>query len=114
MIKKTLIVVSLVLALYRPGASQQYENLVLEGAGIRGIAYAGAISFLEEKNMIADIKKVGGTSAGAIAALTVSLGYSAKEIEDLIYNTKLQKFNDGRFFFIGGIARLNKHYGWYR
>ncbi|HEY0771138.1 MAG TPA: patatin-like phospholipase family protein, partial [Sphingobacteriaceae bacterium] len=27
---------------------------------------------------------------------------------------KLQKFNDGRFFFIGGIARLNKHYGWYR
>jgi NTE family protein len=94
--------------------AQAPTNLVLEGAGIRGVAYAGAIRFLEEKEMLKGIERVGGTSAGAIAALAISLGYSSKEIEDLIYKTKLQKFNDGRFFFIGGFTRLNRNYGWYR
>lgn len=94
--------------------AQDVTNLVLEGAGIRGIAYAGGIRYLEEKKMIAQVDKVAGTSAGAIAALAISLGYTSKEIEDLIFNTKLQKFNDGRLFFIGGITRLNRHYGWYR
>lgn len=114
MTKKTLTLVIFLLLFHKHASSQAYENLVLEGAGIRGIAYAGAITFLEEKQMLGEIKKVGGTSAGAIAALTIALGYNAKEIEELIYNTKIQKFNDGRFLFIGGIARLNKHYGWYR
>jgi len=46
--------------------------------------------------------------------LCVSLGYSAAEITDLLYSTKFSKFNDGRFFFIGGINRMNKYFGWYR
>lgn len=90
------------------------KNLVLEGAGIRGVAYVGVIKYLEEKNQLKSIERVAGTSAGAIAALAVSLGYSADETERLIFNTKLQKFNDGRFFFVGGISRMNRHYGWYR
>lgn len=94
--------------------AQPYKNLVLEGAGIRGIAYVGAIKALEEKNILHTIEKVGGTSAGAIAALAIALGYTSAEIEALIYSTKLQKFNDGRFMFVGGIARMNRNYGWYR
>jgi len=96
------------------GVAQPIKNLALEGAGIRGIAYVGAIRKLEEQDLLKGIEKVGGTSAGAIAALTVSLGYNSKEIEDIIYNTKLEKFNDGRFVFFGGISRLNSNYGWYR
>jgi NTE family protein len=94
--------------------AQNHTNLVMEGAGIRGVAYAGAIRYLEETGKMQCVNKVGGTSAGAIAALAVCLGYTAKETEDLIYSTKLQKFNDGRFLFFGGIARLNRNYGWYR
>jgi len=92
----------------------QYKNLVFEGAGVRGIAYAGALSVLEEKDMLANVEKVSGTSAGAIAALTVALGYTSHEIENIIYNTRIQKFNDGRFIFFGGLSRLNRRYGWYR
>jgi NTE family protein len=95
-------------------SAQTPRNLVFEGAGIRGLAYAGAIQALEERNIMQQVEKVGGTSAGAIAALTISLGYNSKEIEAIIYNTKLQKFNDGKFFFIGGISRMNRNYGWYR
>jgi NTE family protein len=90
------------------------KNLVFEGAGIRGIAYCGVVSELESRNMLAPIEKVGGTSAGAIMALTVSLGYTGKEIQEIIARTNFRKFNDGNYFFIGGINRVNKYFGWYR
>jgi NTE family protein len=90
------------------------RNLVFEGAGIRGIAYCGAIGALENKGVVHSIEKVGGTSAGAITALCVSLGYTASEITVILHSTNFKKFNDGRFFFAGGIHRMKKHFGWYR
>lgn len=93
---------------------QRYTNLVFEGGGIRGIAYVGALEVLNESKILPGIERVAGTSAGAIAALTVSLGYEPSEIEKIIYDTKIQKFNDGKFFFIGGINRMNQKFGWYR
>ncbi len=90
-----------------------YTNLVFEGAGIRGIAYAGVLEVMEKNKLLPSIKKVGGTSAGAITALMVSLGYHSNEIESVIYKTNFKKFNDGKFFFIGGLHRVCKKYGWY-
>ena len=90
------------------------RNLVFEGAGIRGIAYCGAVQELETKKMMQNIEKVGGTSSGAMVALTISLGYTGKEIENIISKTNFKKLNDGKFFFIGGINRMNKYFGWYR
>ncbi len=91
-----------------------YENLVFEGAGLRGIAYCGVLKHLEERGILKDIKKVGGTSAGAITAMMVALGYKEDEIYALISETPFQKFNDGAYFFVGGINRLNKRFGWYQ
>ena len=90
------------------------KNLVFEGAGVRGIAYCGAVQEMESKRIMAGIERVGGTSSGAIVALTISLGYTGKEIENIISKTNFKKFNDGGFFFIGGINRLNKYFGWYK
>jgi NTE family protein len=94
--------------------AQEIKNIVFEGAGIRGVAFVGALQELHENGKLQNLEKIGGTSAGAIAALTLALGYTPAEIEKVIYETKLQKFNDGQFFFIGGITRLNRNYGWYR
>lgn len=93
---------------------QKYTNLVFEGGGIRGIAYAGVLKELESSGIIKDIEKVGGTSAGAITALMISLGYSSNEIYEIISETKFQKFNDGEFIFFGGLSRLSENYGWYK
>jgi NTE family protein len=90
------------------------KNLVFEGAGIRGIAYCGAINEMESADMMRHIEKVGGTSAGAIVALTLSLGYTSQEIQEIISGTNFKKFNDGRYFFAGGVSRINKYFGWYR
>ena len=92
----------------------EIKNLVFEGAGIRGLAYAGTLNVLQEKNMLAQIEKVGGTSAGAITAMLIALGYNGEKVFNILSETKFHKFNDGRFFFIGGIHRMRKKYGWYR
>lgn len=89
------------------------KNIVFEGAGVRGIAYCGAIQELEAKNLMDNVEKLGGTSSGAMIAMMLSLGYSGKDIEALISNTAFRKFNDGGFFLIGGICRLKKYFGWY-
>src|SRR5215831_14142091 len=90
------------------------KNLVFEAAGIRGIAYCGALKEMESKKLMSNIERVAGTSSGAIMALAVSLGYSGQEIETLIGQTNFKKFNDGRYLFAGGINRVKKYYGWYR
>jgi len=92
----------------------EIKNLVFEAAGIRGIAYCGAIKEMESHQLMNGIEKVAGTSSGAIMALAVSLGYSGAEIENLIGNTNFKKFNDGHFLFVGGISRVKKYFGWYR
>ena len=43
----------------------QFKNLVFEGGGVKGIAYAGALQVLEQQTIMPDIKRVAGTSAGA-------------------------------------------------
>lgn len=87
-----------------------YKNLVLEGGGIRGLAYAGAIKVLEEKNILKNIENVAGTSAGAISALMIALNYSSEEIDSILYSLKIQRFNDGKNIF-SKIRRVKKEYG---
>jgi NTE family protein len=91
-----------------------YKNLAFEGAGIRGIAYAGVVDELDKRGILPCIQRVAGTSAGALIALTVSLGYSATEIEQITAETDFSEFNDGQYIFFGGLHRMTKHYGWYR
>lgn len=97
-----------------PASPSPYRNLVLEGGGIRGIAYGGALQELESRGVLAGIERVGGTSAGAIQAALLAVGYSAQEIIDVVNATPVQRLNDGRFIFFGGTHRLVKQYGWYR
>ncbi len=92
----------------------EVQNLVFEGAGIRGIAYAGAIAELEKKGVLNSVQRVGGTSAGAITAMLLSLGYTAAEISEVIGNTNFKKLADGQWAFAGGISRMRKAFGWYR
>lgn len=94
--------------------SQQYRNLVLEGGGIRGMAYIGAIQVLEETHQMNYIERVSGTSVGAITAALLAVGYDSHEINKIISELEVNSFNDGKGIFIGGSMRMNEHYGWYK
>lgn len=95
-------------------SAQTPRNIVFEGAGTRGIAYCGALQQMEEHNWLQNVQRVGGTSAGAVSALTVALGYNSNEIRQLIQGTSFKKLNDGHFLFAGGINRMTNYFGWYR
>jgi NTE family protein len=94
--------------------SIRYENLVFEGAGIRGLAYCGALMEMEDRGMLQYVERVGGTSSGAITAAFLAVGYSPQEIFDIISTTNFAKFNDGGGLFIGGLLRLKRRMGYYK
>ena len=56
-----------------------FENLVLKGGGVRGIAYAGVAQELEERGVLSQIERVSGASAGAITALVLSFRLGSDE-----------------------------------
>lgn len=95
-------------------AQQVYTNLVFEGAGIKGLAYSGVVAVLEEQGIVDQIERVGGTSAGAITAMLLAVGYDSKEMAEIISSTKFQSFNDGGFPFFGGMMRMKNKFGWYK
>ncbi len=72
----------------------RFENLVFEGGGVLGIAYAGAMQALEKHDILKDITQVAGTSAGAITAAAISAGNTAAEVNTLTRNTDFKSFED--------------------
>lgn len=85
----------------------------MEGGGVRGLAYSGALEVLEQKGILKNIDCVAGSSVGAIAGLMVSIGYNSKEIDSILQILKVQQFNDGKDIF-GKIKRVRREYGVYK
>jgi NTE family protein len=89
-----------------------YHNLVMEGGGARGFAYTGALEILDSLGILKNIERVGGTSAGAIQATMLAVGYSAAEMVKLTEDLPLKQFNDGTI--AGGLSRVQKKFGFYK
>lgn len=89
--------------------SYNFTNLVFEGGGVKGIAYAGALQVLTDCGIMPQIKQVAGTSAGAITATMVALGYTAPEIKSIIMDMDFKTFEDG-----WDPLRLPTEYGLYK
>lgn len=64
------------------GGADQRVDLVFEGGGVKGIALAGA--YLELSNRGYRPECVAGTSAGAITAALVAVGYSGAELKKIV------------------------------
>lgn len=60
----------------------QLENLVLRGGGAKGIGYSAALDQMEKSGMMAGIKHLAGSSAGALTATCLACGLSAAEFEN--------------------------------
>jgi NTE family protein len=92
----------------------QFRNLIFEGGGVKGIAYVGALQILQQRDIVRDITRVGGTSAGAINALILALGYSNREQLELMQSVDFRRFMDDSFGVIRDIRRLATEFGWNR
>ena len=92
----------------------QFRNLVFEGGGVKGIAYIGAMQVLENRGILPQIKRVGGTSAGAINALLFALGYSIVEQKEILRSTDFNDFMDDSWGAIRDVRRLARDFGWHK
>lgn len=92
----------------------QFRNLIFEGGGVKGIAYIGAMQIMEGRGLLTGIRRVGGTSAGAINALIFSLGYSIAEQQEILRSTDFRDFMDDSFGAIRDIRRLARDFGWHK
>ena len=92
-------------------------NLVLSGGGVKGISYLGIIKYLEENNLIKEIKNIATSSVGSIFGLLIALGFTYKEQKTLldeininklfnIYNININTFTDN--FGIDRGDKINK------
>ncbi len=109
--KKCLLVLTILLLVINTHAT--YTHWVFEGAGIRGIAYVGALKQLEKGYYLDSIEAVGGSSAGAITACFLALGYTPLEMEQKLLAMNFQDFNDNKFPLLSGLRNIKKFYGWY-
>jgi NTE family protein len=94
--------------------SYHFRNLIFEGGGVKGIAYVGALQVLEEKKILPNITRVGGTSAGAINAVLLGLNYSPSETKQILGKMDFKKFMDDDFGVFRDVNRLISEYGWYK
>ncbi|MCJ8006807.1 patatin-like phospholipase family protein [Lederbergia wuyishanensis] len=67
---------------------------VFSGGGIKGFALIGAYGVLEQRGFT--FNRLAGTSAGAIMAALIAVGYTSKEIETLLDETDMKIFLDQR------------------
>jgi len=96
------------------GMENPFRNLVFEGGGVKGIAYVGALQVLEERGILPGIQRVGGTSAGAITALLLGLGYALSEIEKILRELNFRNFLDDSWGLVRDVNRLVTEFGWYK
>ena len=86
-------------------------NLVFEGGGSLGMAYAGVVAALEDKSIMKNIERVAGSSAGSIIALCITLKYKPDELKHIMETTDFASFQDDSFGFVRDANRLLNKFG---
>lgn len=108
------------------------KNLVFSGGGVLGIAYLGLLHSFYERDLIPNVERLAGTSAGAITACLTSFNLPFTELKamadsldyarvigrDEIHVTRnlpryLKHELNKIFGNIDCVYRLIKQYGWY-
>ena len=92
--------------------NHNFKNLVFEGGGVKGIAYGGALKIIDSMNILSGIERVAGTSAGAITACLLAVGYSADDVSKIVASTDFNSFKD-KTWLPGNLCRFFRKYGYY-
>ena len=72
---------------------KKFDTLCFSGGGTKGLVFIGAVKALIDKNIVHldNINKYIGTSAGAILAFFLAIGYTPEELEEFVLNFNFNK-----------------------
>ncbi|MES2212090.1 MAG: patatin-like phospholipase family protein [Pseudomonadota bacterium] len=93
---------------------EEVDALVVKGGGVKGIAYVGALRRLFEAIPPTQIRRCGGTSAGAIFCALMAIGYTPDELESTLDSLPFQAFKDSSIGVIRDSYRFLHKGGWYK
>ncbi|KAK2157558.1 hypothetical protein LSH36_189g06121 [Paralvinella palmiformis] len=88
-----------------------FENIVLSGGGSKGYAYIGALKALDDSGILSQIRRVGGSSAGAICGGLLAVGCSPQEIADTFFCNIKWLFHDQKCACCFSLPKIWKSYG---
>jgi len=90
-------------------------DAVFEGGGVKGIGLVGAVSEIEKAGYV--FENLAGTSAGAIVASLLAVGYTAAEIKEELKKLNYNNFKDegllDKLGFLGKGLSIGFEYGIY-
>jgi NTE family protein len=87
------------------------ENLVFEGGGTKGAAFAGGIQVIDDLGLFAKVKRVAGTSAGSITATLLACGAGSAGLTESVHHTDFREFIYDKGWVLDDIFRTVQHYG---
>lgn len=79
---------------------EKIENICFKGGGIKGVAFVGVAHALQEMDILPNIRRFIGSSAGAIFATAVACRMPYEKLAKIIEGTDFSKFADVE---LGGI-----------
>ena len=95
-------------------ATPPYKKLVLEGGGVKGIAYGGCLAALASAGLLDSIDGIAGSSAGSQAAAMIAAGYTGPEIVEELLKLDFTMFlTDGSWNPLADTHKFVKQYGWF-
>jgi predicted acylesterase/phospholipase RssA len=59
--------------------AKRFKNLVLSGGSVKAASFLGCVRFLEEQDMVRSLHTLVGSSAGAVVAFMLVLGYTHQD-----------------------------------
>lgn len=69
-------------------------NLVFSGGGINSLCYIGVLQCLEERGLLSKVRRIIGSSGGALFCLPVVLGYSCKDVTQILFGLNIETLQD--------------------
>jgi predicted acylesterase/phospholipase RssA len=67
------------------------KNIALSGGASKGIAQLGALHYLYHNKLLNNVKRISGTSVGAMNALLFCIGYKPKDIYKMLKIVDMEK-----------------------
>ncbi|VDI51905.1 Hypothetical predicted protein [Mytilus galloprovincialis] len=90
-----------------------FENLVLEGGGVKGLVYCGLGRALEEHGILKQIRRFAGTSIGSICAALYAVGFNSHDVEQIMSVNLETLVSDASYGYFSLIPNLLSYYGWH-
>lgn len=95
----------------RVKTTKTYQNLVLSGGSIKGLAHIGVLEKLKELGILTNINQIACSSVGSIVGSLLAVGYKPAQLRKIIMNLDTEKLADAKRGLITELYEIVANHG---